>query len=1766
MATIYDESIRQLTETGQIPTVDAGFSPDVQLRKVESLDIINNALIDTKEVNPDNHAKILDLSEKLDLSPDYVERNFDELTRKELENSTNVDTIVDKHPGLAKFMTSKNNAAIAKDDINNLASIDRNLDFIIKSKPKIGDQSLVEGMWHSGKIGLLELSSSSISLARAFDLISAEDAAFMNAAVNTDISNLNERSPDWLKEFNKVLQEEGNDVDKAWDRFLLGYYKITDVGVKEGFKDFALGGITSVAQLADLVSRFPRNPKGALAVMTQNLTSFLPSIITGAAAAKIGALAGGVGGTAVAPGPGTAVGATTIGTLSFIGGAFIGQVPVEMGFSLNDDLLKRGVRLSDPTDLLNAYSNPELMSDLRSRSIRNGLTHGVVNALFNAYAGKYLARARGQGLIQTGKAFVKEGIVQGAGEGIEEFSAMAAREKSLKGVELSEVGLEIGGGMFHQFGESIIGAGTRNQYSKNPIKAGKQFVKKAQSAIESLSDHDSLRMIGNFVKESKLMNRKPNKIKELIRNVMPDDEISNIYFDVESWDDFWVSRGLSPLRASEDILGDSGTNYALAKRDGLQIEIPLDDFVSKVANTNEYEEILNIARTRPDGMTIGEARGFMQSVPATSEEIANEIVEQDKDSQDPLNTIIPSDQEEQFKDKLVNDEIEELDKDYPDSKVENSAFTVGPFAFKGKKLQQYTEMVNESRNVVRDKTKKRLLSEQMKERKPIVEKERQRIRKEIEDSINLRRDYNTLELLQNGKLADGSDPDSGFIPFKLDKKDIINRYGKDILKDLPKNPIIYTTKEGMLLDHAAEQLGYSSGDQLMQALIGIIPKKILIDTMTEAEVSSIFGDQFINEEISDTAIDEFHDENRTRILNQQLKHIASKRLGGLKNVIRAVTRPIPSSREMKFEAENIVENIPIINSNPNKYLVAEKKAGKQSGILLARGDLQGAANAKISEIRNHLIYKELIKSKNRLNSQINFIKGLNKENSKKILGNAGQSYVDRVDAILEQYEFKNKSIRSIRRRGNLRDFINKQEEEGIYHAVPDSVIEDSRNVNYKELTFGEIQDIYDALKSIMHMARFKDKLLVNKERRDKQQVLGELSESLVTNAKNLVQNTSEMQAIIASHGGDAKATFLTPTTIVRELSGFKDVGPWQDLKAIIDDAIVNKFLPRMLETETKEAEITLKHYTPKEIRQFQKKKNYTQIDAALSKEEILSIAQNRGNPSNWAAVQDSVNLLGRKRGKPTESELNFILDLLDKKDWDFLQERWDLAESFRGEIQESNIRRFGKKLKMVEAVPFKTKFGEYRGGYITLSYDREKTPTARDLRDKNYSDMVSGRKGKARTRANFRQERVGSANQAVKLSLNVLSRHLQDVVRDLSIGDEVNYISRILQDKSLQQDFRNVGALWAHDALDLWLKDVAAGEIVSGNKIDSTLRHLRAGVVASSLGWNVSTTMVQLTGLVNTYKTLGHKYVNRGIKIFMASEWRGPNSIWKQVQTMSKRMEYRAQVAFNKDIRDAKKIFSKMTFIPEPVRSSYFLFINKAQQVVDTINWLAAFERGKELHNDNLKKAIDFADNAVVRAQASALFSDRSAIERGTIHGKLQQSEWVKLFTTFSSYMVAKANIAYEKTRTTDFRSPSQIAKWSVDLIMLYLVEAAIIAAIRGNWPDEDDDESTFAFLTKEFLFSIGSTLPLMREVTSEIEGYRGGGVISTVSKRLADPVKQISQGEIDAALVKSLNNAGGLLFVYPSVQTNRVIDALWRNHEGEDVGIMEPLVGRPRK
>ena len=415
----------------------------------------------------------------------------------------------------------------------------------------------------------------------------------------------------------------------------------------------------------------------------------------------------------------------------------------------------------------------------------------------------------------------------------------------------------------------------------------------------------------------------------------------------------------------------------------------------------------------------------------------------------------------------------------------------------------------------------------------------------------------------------------------------------------------------------------------------------------------------------------------------------------------------------------------------------------------------------------------------------------------------------------------------------------------------------------------------------------------------------------------------------------------------------------------------------------------------------------------------------------------------------------------------------------------------------------------------------------------------------------------------------MLHSHINTVLHDLELSEQVTNTWRILQEPRIKGLFYNAGRQVDHQALEMWVQDAASGQVNSADVLSRTARFLKSGFTVSKLAFNLSTVAVQITGVAQSMVVIGKKNFLKGAARYLSS----PVDTSRDVVARSSFMAER-ETTFNKDIYDIMgdiKVGPKAGAYKRIMQNymgplSFYLMQKVQFYAVDMPTWLGAYQKALADTGNDEAASIQTADRAVARSQASGIFSDRSPVERGTLTPNVRQNDFVRLFTALGSYMFAKANVAYERTGKTDFRSPREVLSYTIDMALLFTVEAVLYNAIKGTLPgmgDDDDDESWVEFIALETALAVMGTIPFVRDLASPLQGYSGGGSYGSISETLTKPFLQASQGELDKAFVKSVVDSGGMLLHLPGTQANRVVDAWWRQSEGEDVAPIEYIMGK---
>ena len=776
------------------------------------------------------------------------------------------------------------------------------------------------------------------------------------------------------------------------------------------------------------------------------------------------------------------------------------------------------------------------------------------------------------------------------------------------------------------------------------------------------------------------------------------------------------------------------------------------------------------------------------------------------------------------------------------------------------------------------------------------------------------------------------------------------------------------------------------------------------------------------------------------------------------------------------------------------------------------------------------------------------------------------NFLEQVDAILTRYEFSipRRAIRQ--QREALVEFLASMSGEHIVVNPPEWILLDrSQRTNWSELTIDELVDAVDMIKQIDQMAKNKLQVLKAGRWEEFEPIRDAIVNSIELNAS--AARSSQFNKSFADdirRWGREWLGLLPVDQIARELDGQDDLGPVQENITTPVQVAARKAVIREKAEHQALAELIKQFYSDDQIKGMAEKRiAVAEINDSLTKMQMIMLMANLGNEGNRKA------LLSEQRGIWSAETIQSVMSRLDSNDADFVEALWAWVDKFWPEVSENEARRTGVTPAKVENDPYPVKLADgkvrvLKGGYFPLKYDGDMSiKTSQDDVANAFKNMTAGRTAKAYTPEGHRIERVGSGGRPVKLDLSVVLGHVNEVVRDIVMTDPVNQSWRYLHDGEIQGAFERSNLKEIFTALEIWLQDTAEGEKVDSGYMTASARWLRTGFTANVMLFNLANSALNLAG-THPLVVLGKRWALNGYRNAMKP------ANWQQMYELSEYMREARVDSYSKDLQLVQDHMRNKGGWRDVMTQAGFYLHNKTQMFMDAVTWMGAYEKGMSMDLVG-QELITYADQRVVEASGSGVFADRSAMERGTITRQTRQNELVRGLTTLAGYMIRKMAIARRRTAETDFKDVAQAVNWAVDMALLFTVEGLMFALVKGNVPDEEDDDQAAGWAKSaawETFASVGSGLPPFgRPIVAGLQGFGGGSSsIDIFAEQFGNAVTQAKQGDADVTAAKALIAMVGTATKTPGIATNRVIDWLDRAQDGQTPPWYELLTGNRDK
>lgn len=955
-------------------------------------------------------------------------------------------------------------------------------------------------------------------------------------------------------------------------------------------------------------------------------------------------------------------------------------------------------------------------------------------------------------------------------------------------------------------------------------------------------------------------------------------------------------------------------------------------------------------------------------------------------------------------------------------------------------------------------------------------------------------------------------------------------------------------KDGVHPDALAEQFGFTSGDELVKALIANENPRERIPAEIDRVMLEKYGDLTDPASLRRAADEAIHNEARTRFVVTEMNAL-QKAIGN---------KPI-LAKAAKSYAEDLIAKSKIRELIPSRYSSAETRSARAAEAARKEGDIKTAAIEKRNQLINSYATKATFDAQEEVEG---IVKYMRKFDNPKLAKAITPGNFEQINALLERFDFKTKSLKAIDRAKSLTAWVEAQREDGIEPNIHPDILDEANRKNYKDMTVEELRGMNDAIKQIEHLGRLKNKLLTAQDNRTFAEATTTIANSIHEEAKGKVADNRTRAGL-----GDVKRTIndylvslRKSASLVRELDGFKDGGPmWEyftrsanhagdteasmKAKAVVD---INKIAREMLTRE----------------KMGGKGQYFDSVGMALNREERLGIALNMGNAGNIQRLLDGE---GWKI-----SQIEPIVKTLTKEDWKTIQDIWDYFESYRPQIGAKEKRVYGVEPEWVEPQPLsvQTRDGhtvELKGGYYPIKYDPRRSPQAEahDAAELAKSQMA-GAYTSATTRRSFTKSRVEEVTgRPLLYSMDGLFNGLNEVIHDLAWHEWGIDANRLLRNKSIDNAIRNRHGADVMLELKNHTRDMLSGDKQAADALGRIMSHFRKGSSISGLGFNIMNSVVNMVGITQSMVRVGPGWVGRGL-----AHWaNNPMDAIMDMRDQSTEMRLRFQT-MNRELNEIKQQVRGKSTARQKFDTAMFTPMMMTQLVVDTPTWWGAKMKALSEGNDEAR-SIALADQAVLDAQGGGQIKDLASIQRG--------SEFKKLLTTFYGFFSTTYNLGVEATKKTNFKDPADVLRLGGDYLLLYTIPAlmgTVIQSLIRNGFDEFDDMEKFGKKIAKDQVSFGmSTMPYVREfagVGQVVTGNKPQDYNGPAGLRFIQQVDKLStevaQGKLDKGLFNAGVDVAGTAVHLPSTQIRRTVDGIAAIADGKTINPLAIISGGPTK
>ncbi|MCO7468833.1 hypothetical protein NJG16_01985 [Stenotrophomonas maltophilia] len=960
------------------------------------------------------------------------------------------------------------------------------------------------------------------------------------------------------------------------------------------------------------------------------------------------------------------------------------------------------------------------------------------------------------------------------------------------------------------------------------------------------------------------------------------------------------------------------------------------------------------------------------------------------------------------------------------------------------------------------------------------------IRSEVEVEVEATPIVRAYRVLTGRKEAGGEPVPQQLQGMKLDRAVLAATYGDGLLDKMGR---VYARKGGTHPDEAAALLGFSSGDELVQGLWTVRQTLAGVGAEADARMQARHGEPMTDGTLPQRALDAVHGSRKIQLLEREL--------GVLADLAR---EPRPNRRELKAVAEAVLSTKTARQIRPNEYLVAERKAARAAAQAAAKGKFADALQAKRQQALNAGLFAEARAVQQEVESKVGYIRRQMTPKARERLGKAGADYLEAMDTIADSYEFRDVSGRAVARRQSLRQWVEARQADDDLTAVSDALlarVEAESVTNYADLPITEFRELHDAVTNIARLAKLKNKLLSNKDERDWESAQVELAGAIrgaIAEGKPLPLSDADltaMQKVGATYTG-LMDWVLRPETVVEWLDG-GETGPWHDFLWNQAEAAQQQRI-ELRNRVGGMLEQTMKALTPAQRADLNRLVYVPSLGRSLSKNTIVAAALNMGNAGNRDKLMRG-GFIGKnsERVQFTPQNIAEMLGHLTPADAQMVQGIWDAVNSLWPDIVEQQRRLSGVAPEQVEPMPlmFTAADGSMvslRGGYYPAVYDPRASAGGVSQARAAEEQIMGGTFSRAMTSKGHTKERTQYAAPMLLDYHRVLSRHLNDVITDVSHRGYVKQALRVLEDQELKNLIQQRLSVGAYQALHGSVGNAVRGASVSepGSSVfekisDAVLTNTAVAALGFRLPLVFANTVV---APIQAAARVDAKYLATGYTAY----YRSPGKMTEMIHALSPFMEERA----NSLDASYQVVLGKLSG-KRGIRAAAMKMAMEVHRwtvpLAERAIWLGRYQQA-QAQGAGVDEAVRLADKSIRATQQAGAPKDLSAAERDPKY------KWVRMFI---GPMIIMNNRLQESGLRGLYlgrvQSPARaLGTWlSAGVLSNAVFELLMMRGPDGGDDDEKGWDDWSAWLARKTLLFPFQTFPVLRDAAGAMDALIEG-------------------------------------------------------------------------